>query len=507
MRRCYSSIATLLFLALPLAGHAQRPFPLRDRLENERCTAVTGSIATRSANDWLARARAATGIEAAAGRVVHWRSTESDAQPYQSDRPYPPYIGNSALREWWFDASSGVERWQDLPAKGVAFVRNAKAAFMLRDSVPRPVPPFFAFHERSRALNPLAVLVDVAGERAEVAEVCTFRDFPRVVIRANDARLYLDLKSAMPVKYERVERNELWGQLRAEYVYATWWRSGRVALPVVAVRYVDGVEEVRRDVRLPQSPNDVIVEDVPSDSAPALAAPDADQRAALASRMPDMPVDTVRVADDLFLLRTRAYTHAVTQVGDTVYLFDATTDERRSRADSVWIAALFPTATSTVLVVSDLAWPHVAGVRFWAARGATIISHHISRPFLQQVLDRRWTLAPDALEATREQGRRGKQTAPTFRLVTHAEPFALAGGRIRVGAIDGVGSEGALYAWFPAQRFLWASDYLQDVSQPSQYAIEVLAAMRRDGFAPERVAAQHLPVTPWSTVERANPER
>lgn len=503
MHRLLLISSSLLSLTLAIPASAQRPFPLRDRLEAERCTPATGDVARRTSGEWIARARAATGLDAADGRIVHWRSTESDAQAYQSDRPYPPFIGSSTLREWWFDPSTGVERWQELPANGVAFLRSANAAFMLRDSIPRPVPAFFAFNERSRALNPLAVLTAFAAADPRVAEVCTFRDFPRVVLAASDGRLYLDTKTAMPVKFERVEKNDYWGQLRAEYVYATWWRSGRIAIPVVAVRYTDGVEELRRDVRLPQAQNDVIVEDIPRADAPSLAAPDADQRDALVSRTAELPVDTVRVSDDLFLLRTRFYTHAVTQVGDTVYLFDATTGEGRSRADSVWIATLFPGAKATVLVVSDLAWPHVAGVRFWAARGATIVSHDISRPFLQQLLDRRWTVAPDALEKVRT----GKRTSPSYRLVTHGNGFALAGGKLRVKAIDGIGSEGALYAWFPAQRFLWASDYLQDVSQPSQYAVEVLAAMHRDGITPARVAAQHLPMTPWTTVERANPER
>lgn len=502
MRRLLLFSPTLLALSLAVPLSAQHPFPLRDRLQSERCTPATGDVTRLDGGAWIARARAATGLDAAGDRVVHWRSTESDAQAYQSDRPYPPYIGSATLREWWFDPSTGIERWQDLPANGVAFLRSANAAFMLRDSVSRPIPPFFAFNERSRALNPLAVLTTFAKAKPRVVEVCTFRDFPRVVIAADGERLYLDTKTAMPVKFERVERNDFWGQLRAEYVYATWWRSGQVAIPIVAVRYIDGVEELRRDVRLPQSQNDVIVEDIPRADAPSLAAPDGDQRDALVSRTAELPVDTVRVSDGLFLLRTRFYTHAVTQVGDSVYLFDATTGEGRSRADSVWIATLFPKAKGIVLVVSDLAWPHVAGVRFWAARGATIVSHAISRPFLQQLLDRHWTVAPDALEKARASKR-----TPTYRLVTHADGFTLAGGKIRVKAIDGIGSEGALYAWFPAQRFLWASDYLQDVSQPSQYAVEVLAAMRRDGIVPDRVAAQHLPMTPWTTVERANPER
>ncbi len=496
-------LLNLPLLALATRADAQRAFPLRERLEAERCAPASGATARLSSAEWLLRARVATGLTSATDRVIHWRATETDVQSYQSDRPYPPFIQGSAFREWWFDPQSGVERWQSLPGHGSAVLRSATAAFMVRDSVQRPLPSLYGFYEPSRALNPLATLIDFDGASARVAEVCTFRDFPRIVLAHDETRLYLDVKTAMPVKYERVERHELWGQVRAEYVYATWWRTGSVALPIVAVRYIDSVEELRRDLSLPQRPTEEVVESLPRGDAPSLAAPVLDQRTSVGSRIAPVPVDTIRVAPDVFLLHTPYYTHAVTQQGDTVYLFDATTGEWRSRADSTWIAALFPRAKATVLVVSDLAWPHVAGVRFWAARGATIVSHAISRPFLEQLLDRRWHLAPDALELARG----AKGGAPRYQLVTRTGGFDLAGGRIRVGAIDGIGSEGALYAWFPAQGFLWAGDYIQEVTRPSQYAIEVRAAMRRDGIAPRRVAAQHLPLTPWTTVEQANPER
>jgi len=190
------------------------------------------------------------------------------------------------------------------------------------------------------------------------------------------------------------------------------------------------------------------------------------------------------------------YTHAVTFQRDTVFLLDATTAQWRSRADSAWITALFPGNHPVVLVVTDLAWPHVGGVRFWAARGATIVSHRLSEVFLRQLLSRRWTLTPDALE--------GVRARVTPRLRFFDQRLDLAGGAVRVRAIDGVASEGALYAVVPSAGFLWASDYVQQVSAPSQYAAEVIQAVTRDGLEATRVAAQHLPLTPWSSVLNAN---
>ncbi|MEP7384070.1 MAG: hypothetical protein ABI910_20495, partial [Gemmatimonadota bacterium] len=212
-----------LMISLPLIvlatrADAQHAFPLRERLEAERCAPASGETARVSSSEWLMRARVATGLTKASEHIIHWRATETDVQSYQSDRPYPPFIQGSALREWWFDPHSGVERWQSLPGNGGAVLRSATAAFMMRDSVPRPLPSLYGFYEPSRALNPLATLIDFEGASVRVTEVCTFRDFPRVVLARGDARLYLDVKTAMPVKYERIEPHDLWGQVRAEYV-------------------------------------------------------------------------------------------------------------------------------------------------------------------------------------------------------------------------------------------------------------------------------------------------
>ena len=50
-----------------------------------------------------------------------------------------------------------------------------------------------------------------------------------------------------------------------------------------------------------------------------------------------------------------------------------------------WVGRLFPGHHPIVVVVTDLAWPHVAGVRYWVAMGATIVSHAGSKEFLSQV--------------------------------------------------------------------------------------------------------------------------
>jgi hypothetical protein len=193
------------------------------------------------------------------------------------------------------------------------------------------------------------------------------------------------------------------------------------------------------------------------------------------------------------LLANPGYTEGVTLLGDTLYLLDATQGEERARADSAVIDRLLPGQHPVVLVVTDLAWPHVAGVRYWVARGATIVSHRLSRPFLERVLARRWTRAPDLYERRRDQAKL------TFMAVD--DSLSLAGGKLRLYAIDGMGSEGGIMAYLPEDQFLWAGDYIQTVQQPSTYAMEVWRAVRRAGIRPTRTAAQHLPLTRWSVLD------
>src|SRR5262249_15810906 len=129
---------------------------------------------------------------------------------------------------------------------------------------------------------------------------------------------------------------------------------------------------------------------------------------------------------------------------------------------------------------------------------ATIISHHGSTGFLQKLTAQRWTLTPDALEHSA--AKRGNE----LRVRTLTDSMSLGGGAITLYTIDGAASEGALMAFIPSERYLWASDFIQTVARPSQYATEVWNAAKRVGITPDRFAAEHVPLTPWSKVADVN---
>jgi hypothetical protein len=461
----------------------------------------------------LERALGVMGVRTAGDRVLHFLSRESSAAREQSDRWYPPFLHAMTEREVWVDPVTGVERYESdmvWPGGGAGarstLLLSSTAAYAVRGDETRPAPAgFFAFAARTRSLNPWTVVLEWrADPGVRSAGECLYRDYWRTALErdavAGPERLLLDPKSGFPLLLEYDEPHYLWGQLHVGYLYATWIApGGGGSYPGSAHRLEDGETVVSRTVQgggiALMAPAAAPSLAVPAE-APAMRGPGGGSSSSIiASTAVELP-DTVRVTENTWLLVTRAYTETVTLQNDTVYLLDATSSEARARGDSTRIAQLFPGSPPVTVVVTDLAWPHIAGVRFWVARGAGIVTHRASVGFLQAVTARRWTLNPDALE--RSAAPRGED----LRVRALTDSLSVAGGAVRVYPIDGAASEGALFVHLPGEGYLWASDFVQRMDEPSQYAREVWEAACRVGITPERFAAEHLQLTEWSALER-----
>jgi len=490
---------------------------MRERLVRKRCLPVFAALllgggwiapqracaqegaeaAKRQAADLLARAKEAMRFSRAAQSVIHFRSVAAVGQAYQSDRTYPPFFSAMQVQEEWFDPRTGVERVSaqttfpgggPLPAQ--VTLGDATHAFAIAGDKARPLPVSSA---QPRNLNPWAAVFDwAAAGDAHVAGHAMYRDYDRVVLvrsaPGGEQRLFMDAKSGFPVKLEMEEKHYLWGQRHIEYVYSTWLLNGGLMVPGASFRLADG------EVEISQTTGDV--ELIAAGTAPSMTLPEGPPVAVNALPLFLQPLDpkVIDVGSKTFLLKNPGYAEAVTEAGDEVFLFDSTQGEERAKKDAELIGKLFPGYRKVTVVVTDLAWPHVAGVRYWVANGATIIAHRAAREFLQSVVDRRWTLEPDLLEQRRATAK--------LNFIGVDAACSLAGAAISLHPIDGIGSEVALMAYLPAEHFLWASDYIQTVAEPSLYASEVWRAVQRDALHPERTAAEHLPLTPWTAVEQ-----
>ncbi len=507
--------AALTVGATPSAGQAPAPAPARSPREGatgraaadqrtapwivwppsaESCAPAAGDAAML-----LARARAAIGLDALGHNMLRRATIRViDFHDYESDRTYRPFITMVTDVESILDPTTGVERDSSTfafngfgggPPNISVRASTAHAVFAKRDTAWVRADGGWRTTEASRALDPWTVVQDwsTAGG-ARLTARCQYRNYPRTVVERHGIfgaeRLYIDAKTGFPVKLDREEPHYLWGQQHVEYVYMSWLRYGGTLMPATAAKLIDGDEEQLRET--------ISARPIPRDSVPPIAVPDSSTRSAVITPgfLRPTPVDTMRLGPQTFALRNPGYTELVTLSRDTVVLFDATQGEERSRTDSAWIGRLFPGHHPVAVVVTDLAWPHVSGMRFWVASGATIVSRDISEPFLGSVVARRWTAVPDKLARAHAR----------LRFLPVRDSLRIAG--ITILPIDGIASEGALMAYLLNDRFLWASDYVQDTSAPTLYASEVYAAACRARLTPTptRGGAEHVPPFEWSTL-------
>ena len=462
----------------------------------------------------LARTRQVMGFDRVDGKVLHYHAGAAASQNYQSDRTYPPFFDAMQQEEVWFDPASRVLRVEThtifpgappFPAAVTLDDGNNAATTRGTQSV-----PISRQQATARYLSPWAVIADwSAANDVRVAGTETYRDYPRIVLTRHtpegEQKLYLDGKSGFPVKLDMIAPHYLWGQRHMEYVWSTWVMSDGISIPGAAFELADGATETSQTV----GAADLLAHD----AAPAMPAPAAPAQAPaeLPTFLQAIAPKTIQVSDHTWLLSNPGYTETVTLAGNDIYIFDATQSEERAKQDQEIVAKLFPGEHKINVVVTDQAWPHVAGLRYWVSQRANIIGHRAAEPFLREVIGRRWTLHPDSLESARlaaeagskATGKAKAQAAVAMHFLPIDQPQDVAGGAIRIAPIDGIGSEVALMAFVKADKFLWASDYIQDLSEPTQYAGEVIRAAERADIHPERAAAEHLRLSEWKTIVAA----
>ena len=443
----------------------------------------------------VAAAVRAVGLDSPSNGIRVSTATHVLNMAYQSDRMYPPYLWSARELRVAAEWARGLLRVEQGSAQSsLAFLSDSarRAVLTSRGAILLPAGVGGALDER--ALDAWTVLADWRGAAdLRASEECLYRDYWRPVVERRGPqgaeRLFLDRQTNIPVKLERREPHYLWGDVLAEYVWSVWTpvRGSAALAPGFAFRLVDGeVDEQRSYAGYRMvSPDSVGTLAIPPNAAepPAAAGP--------------AGPDTVRVGPTTFLLTSRGYRNVVTLQRDTVFVLDAQLSAERARQDSSWIGRLFPGRHPVVLVVSDLAWPHIAGVRYWVAAGASVVSRRASGEFLGKVVRRVWTLQPDLLESRAARKR--------FRFTPVDERLDLAGGALQLRAIDGIGGEGALLAFIPGEQFLYAGDYIQGggpASFSAVYARDVAAAVRRNGLVPARFAAMHTPLTSWAELPR-----
>lgn len=208
-----------------------------------------------------------------------------------------------------------------------------------------------------------------------------------------------------------------------------------------------------------------------------------------------IPLGTKRteIAPGILLIEGR-WNVAIVDQGDGLVVLEAPIASNYSSQVLAEAATRFPGKKVKAVVTTSDSWPHLAGIREYAARGIPIYALDLSAPIVKRTLAASYAAQPDALQ-------RAPRPAD-LHLVAGKTVIGSGANRIELYPLRGAASERQMIAWLPGQKLLYGSDPFQSDPaggySPAQSVSEVVAAVDREGLPVERFFMMHMPVAPFA---------
>lgn len=189
-----------------------------------------------------------------------------------------------------------------------------------------------------------------------------------------------------------------------------------------------------------------------------------------------------------------AWNVTIVDQGDGVVVLEAPIASAYSAQVLAEAAARFPGKPVKAVVTTSDSWPHLAGIREYAARGIAIYALDLSEPIVRRTLAAPYTAHPDAQQRA--------PRAPDLHLVAGKTVIGSGANRIELYPIRGAASERQMMAWLPGQKLLYGSDPFQRSAAggygPAEPVSELVAAADRAHLAVENFYLMHAPVAPFA---------
>jgi hypothetical protein len=148
-----------------------------------------------------------------------------------------------------------------------------------------------------------------------------------------------------------------------------------------------------------------------------------------------------------------------------------------------------------VLSTSD-SWPHVGGIRYDVAQGATVYIRDLNKPLLDRIVAAPHTIHPDALEQAKR--------APHWHVVSGKTEIGSGDNRLVLYPLPGPSTERQYMVYFPEHHLLYASDTLVVNSDHTLYDPELMRevqlAVEREHLVVDKVFAMHQGLVTWAEV-------
>ncbi len=159
----------------------------------------------------------------------------------------------------------------------------------------------------------------------------------------------------------------------------------------------------------------------------------------------------------------------------------------------------FPGERIKAVITTSDSWPHLAGIREYAANGIPIYGLDLNRPILERFLADPRRTKPDALALNPRKAE--------LHFIREKTVLGAGANRVEIYPVRGQTAERQMIVYFPEQHLLYGSDMFQGRPDGTyfypQEVTELMDVVAREHLQVERFFMMHVGATPWSDLAKA----
>jgi hypothetical protein len=184
---------------------------------------------------------------------------------------------------------------------------------------------------------------------------------------------------------------------------------------------------------------------------------------------------------------------------DGVVVIEAPISPAYSERIIAEVSRWFPSEPIKAIVTTSDAWPHIAGLRAYAARQIPIHVLDLNQPLVERLLLARFSIQPDALAL--------RPVNPTLRPVTSRVQLGTGGNAIELIPLRTPVGERQMLVLLGEHSLVYTSDLVQPAASGDWYAPQMLSELDevffREGLDVRTCFGMHYAPTTWSEMRGA----
>jgi hypothetical protein len=373
-------------------------------------------------------------------------------------------------------------------------------------------PAFAADTEETLALDPLRVLFTaLQAQDLHAAADSPLHGFAQHVIafswNGESIRLFLSPDSQLPTRIEATRVRPMdffqgpWGDVTIQTEFATW------SLDPSGVRYPrQWSDELNGQPNSTYTANEVKVNPQVDDAA--FAIPEDVKKASMATALniDDMSFAAgsgagVEIVPGVAIVRSGLFSYRATEIrqSDGIVILEGQLSNGYTSKVIADAEKRFPGLRVKAVVTTSDSWPHIGGLREYAARGISIYALDLNRPVLTRLMNSPHKIQPDDLAKS------GK--AANFNFISQRTTVGAGENRIEVIPFRTATGERQMMVYFPAAKIVYTSDLFSLGRDGSlflpQTAQEFMDAAAREKLEVDRVYGMHYDAMPFAKIQES----